>query len=61
LGSCWIIFVTMAFLSLQGGELRQALRIPEGYKSCFSAAYGYPAEAAPAPPPYDPGVVTVIG
>ncbi|NSW54306.1 MAG: nitroreductase family protein [Anaerolineae bacterium] len=60
LGSCWIFFVTMAFLSPQGGELREALRLPAGYKPLFSAVFGYPSEAAPERPPYDPGVVTVI-
>lgn len=31
LGSCWIFFVQLAFNSSQRSELREALKIPEGY------------------------------
>ncbi len=40
LGSCWSFFVTMAFFSSQGSELRQKL-IPEGYKPYDAAMFGY--------------------
>lgn len=60
LGSCWIFFVTMAFLSPQGAELQDALKIPAGYKPYFSAVFGYPDEAVPEAPPRKPGLVTVI-
>jgi nitroreductase len=60
LGSCWVFFVTMAFHSPQGDELREALHLPEGYKPYFSAVFGYKDEPTPAPPARKPGVVTVI-
>jgi nitroreductase len=40
LGSCWSFFVTMAFFSSKGSELRKIL-IPEGYKPYDAAVFGY--------------------
>lgn len=41
LGSCWIFFVTLAFLSSQNAELRNELRIPDGYRPYYAAVIGY--------------------
>ena len=41
ISSCWIFFVTLAFYSSQGSELRKELKIPEGYKPYYSTVFGY--------------------
>jgi nitroreductase len=45
LGSCWIFFVLLALNSPQGLELRKELKIPEGYKPCYTAVFGYKKDA----------------
>jgi nitroreductase len=60
LGSCWVFFVLMAFNSPQGPELRNELKIPEGYKPYTSVALGYKRGAAPGAPDRKPGLITYI-
>lgn len=60
LGSCWIYFVLMAFRSPQAGELREALKIPEGYTPMAAAVFGYKKEDAPPHSPAKPGLITYI-
>lgn len=60
LGSCWIFFVTLAFNSPQGPELLKELKIPEGYKPCCSAVFGYKKEPAPEAPERKPNRITYI-
>ena len=60
LGSCWIFYVQLAFHSPQGPELRQALRIPGGYKPHYSAAFGYRKDSVPEAPDRKPNLVTII-
>lgn len=60
LGSCWIFYVTLAFLSPQGAELREELKIPEGYKPYCAAVFGYKKKAVLPIPERKPGLITVI-
>jgi nitroreductase len=60
LGSCWIFFVLLAFNSLQGPELRKALKIPEGYKPYDSAVFGYKKYAVVNVPDRKPNLITYI-
>lgn len=60
LGSCWIYFVTLAFHSAQGAELRKELKMPEGCRPYYSAALGYKKEADLHAPDRKPGLITHI-
>jgi nitroreductase len=60
LGSCWIFFVTLAFYSSQGPELRKELKIPEGYKPYYSAVLGYKKDEAVNVPDRKPNLITYI-
>lgn len=60
LGSCWIFFVLLAFYSPQGLELRQELKIPEGYKPYDSAVIGYKKDTVVYVPDRKPNLITYI-
>lgn len=60
LGSCWIFFVTLAFYSPQGPELRKELKIPEGYKPYYAAVFGYKKDTAANVTDRKPNLVTFI-
>ena len=60
LGSCWVFFVTLSFHSPQGTELRQELRIPQGYKPYYAAVFGYKKGAAVRASPQRPNLITYI-
>lgn len=60
LGSCWIFFVILAFLSPQGAALRQELQIPAGYKPYYSAVLGYKQAPVVDVPARKPNLVTYI-
>lgn len=60
LGSCWIFFVLLAFFSPQGLELRNELRLPEGYKPYASAVFGYGKDAPAGVLGRKPGLITYI-
>lgn len=60
LGSCWIFFVLLALSSPQGPQLREELKIPEGYKTYCSAVIGYKNIDTPEPPTRKPGLITYI-
>ncbi len=60
LGSCWIHFVTLAFGSQQGKELRKELKIPEEYGVFSGAAIGYKTEPGVEAPARKSGLITVI-
>ncbi len=60
LGSCWIFFVLLALSSPQGAQLREELKIPEGYKPYCSAVLGYKNTDTPEPPARKPGLITHI-
>lgn len=60
LGSCWIFFVTLAFDSQQGSELRKELKIPEGYKPYYSVVLGYKKDAIINVPDRKSNLITYI-
>ena len=60
LGSCWIFFVTLAFLSSHDAKLRKELRIPEGYKPYYSAVIGYKKAENVSVPKRKPNLITYI-
>jgi hypothetical protein len=60
LGSCWVFFVQLAFLSPQGPELLRDLRIPEGYKPVCSAVLGHREGEVPEAAERKTGLVTMI-
>jgi nitroreductase len=60
LGSCWIFYVMMAFMSPQGPELREALRIPAGYKPYDAAVFGYKKGAVAGAPERKPNLITYL-
>jgi nitroreductase len=60
IGSCWIFFVLMAFMSAQGPELRKELKIPEGYRPYDAAVFGYKNAPAPKAPDRKPDLATYI-
>jgi len=60
LGSCWIFFVLLGFYSPQGPELREALKIPEGYKPYDSAVLGYKKNTVVNVPERKSNLITYI-
>lgn len=60
LGSCWIFFVTMAFSSPQGPQLRKELKIPEGYRPYDAAVFGYKKAATTEAPARKPDLITYV-
>jgi nitroreductase len=61
IGSCWIFFVLMAFMSSQGDELRKELKIPEGYRPYDAAVFGYGNGLAPKAEDRKSDLITYIG
>lgn len=43
LGSCWIYFTMLAFMSSEGDKLKKELQIPDGFNPFCSVAIGYKA------------------
>ncbi len=60
IGSCWIFFVQLAFVSTQGDELREELKMPEGHKPYTSAVFGYKRDEVVEVPARKPNLITVI-
>ena len=60
IGSCWVYFVLLAFMSPQGAELSKELKLPENYRPYDSAVFGYKKGPAPEAPGRKPNLITYI-
>lgn len=60
LSSCWIFFVLLALSSPQGAQIREELKMPEGFRPYYSAVIGYRNIDIPEAPERKPGLVTYI-
>jgi len=59
-GACWIFFILLAFKSPQGSELRNELKIPEGYKPYYTAVFGYKNDIVVDVPDRKSNLITYI-
>lgn len=60
LNTCWIFFVLLAFSSPQGQQIREELKIPEGFRPYCSAVIGYRNIDIPEAQERKPGLITYI-
>lgn len=60
IGSCWGYFVTQAFLTEEGKDMRGEMHIPEGYRVYTSVMLGYREGTVPSAPERKPGTVTYV-
>jgi nitroreductase len=60
IGSCWIHAMNYVLESAAGRELREELRIPEGYVLVGAGAFGYSTEKNPDPSPRKKDTVTYL-
>ena len=60
LGSCWIYFVIFAFNSPHGAELRNKLKIPDGYRPYYAAIFGHKKAPAANVADRKPDLITYI-